>query len=177
MRPSSLEDDLRRWDFTVNAMLMDLDGRVADHLPAVGQGRTDLAAHVLRTPVDPEVTFADDPLRMLRAVRFALQLDFELASGLLLAMRRMRERVRSPKLFVERVNVELRKVLLSDDPARALELLDAGGLLEVPPRWLRRRCTGGQQRLRLRQHHAAVPCLQERRVRRTPQRHRHGQRS
>jgi poly(A) polymerase len=127
VRPASVEEDLRRRDFTVNAMLMDFDGRVIDPLG----GRADLRRGLLRTPRAAEVTFSDDPLRMLRAIRFAAQLGFALAPGLLETMRRLRERARPPVVSVERVTDELRKMLRSDRPRRALELLDEGGLLEV----------------------------------------------
>ncbi|HEY4026380.1 MAG TPA: HD domain-containing protein [Candidatus Dormibacteraeota bacterium] len=127
VRPASVEEDLVRRDFTVNAMLMDFEGRVIDPL----DGRADLERRLLRTPRPPDVTFSDDPLRMLRAIRFAAQLGFDLAPDLLPAMRRLRERARPPVVSVERVTDELRKMLMSDRPRRALELLDEGGLLEV----------------------------------------------
>ena len=127
VRPASLTEDLRRRDFTVNALLMDLDGRVHDPLG----GLQDLHRRLLRTPRDPLQTFSDDPLRMLRAIRFAVQLDFDLDDAILPAIRRLRERARPPVLSVERVNEELRKMLLSERPRRALELLDASGLLEI----------------------------------------------
>ena len=127
VRSASVEDDLLRRDFTVNAMLMDFEGRISDPL----HGRTDLERRLLRTPQPAEVTFSDDPLRMLRAIRLAAQLDFELAPDLLPAMRQLRERARPPVLSVERISGELRKMLLSDRPRRALELLDESGLLEL----------------------------------------------
>ncbi len=127
VRPATIEEDLLRRDFTVNAMLMDFEGNVIDPLG----GRADLEHRLLRTPRPPEVTFSDDPLRMLRAVRLAAQLGFELAPDLLPAMRRLRERARPPVLSVERVNDELRKMLLSNRPRLALELLDQAGLMET----------------------------------------------
>lgn len=127
VRPATLEEDLRRRDFTVNTLLMDLDGNVQDPLG----GRADLDARLLRTPGDPLRTFADDPLRMLRAVRFAAQLGFKLAPDLVPAMRDMRSRLAPPVVSVERVADELRHMLTSERPKLALELLDAGGLLEV----------------------------------------------
>jgi poly(A) polymerase len=126
VRPATLEEDLLRRDFTVNAMLMDFDGRVLDPLG----GRADLERRLLRTPREPERTFADDPLRMLRAVRFAAQLGFDLDPAILPAMRAQASRARPPVLSVERVN-ELRKMLVSERPGLALELLDQGGLVEV----------------------------------------------
>ena len=127
VRPATLEEDLRRRDFTVNTLLMDLDGEVHDPLG----GRQDLDAHILRTPTDPLRTFADDPLRMLRAVRFASQLGFELAPELLPAMREMKSRLAPPVVSAERTAAELRRMLASDRPRLALEVLEAGGLLEI----------------------------------------------
>lgn len=130
VRPASLDEDLRRRDFTINTLLMDLDGKLHDRLG----GRADLEARVLRTPTDPLLTFADDPLRMLRAVRFASDLGFELAPDLLPAMRAMKSRLAPPVISVERIADELRKMLVSDRPKLAIELLDAGELLaEVLP--------------------------------------------
>ena len=128
VRPATLEEDLRRRDFTVNTLLMDFDGRVHDPL---GHGLADLEARVLRTPADPLQTFSDDPLRMLRAIRFAALLAFDLAPDLLPAMRQMRERLTAPVVSVERVADELRKMLGSDRPKAALDLLDGSGLLEL----------------------------------------------
>ena len=126
VRPASIEEDLRRRDFTVNALLLDFEGRVEDRL---GSGLTDLGAGVLRTPLDPHLTFEDDPLRMLRAIRFSAQLGFELDPSLPPAMRSLAGRLRPPVVSVERIADELRKMLLSERPQLALELLDAGGLL------------------------------------------------
>lgn len=127
VRPATLAEDLRRRDFTVNTLLMDLDGNIEDPLG----GRADLEARVLRTPADPLRTFDDDPLRMLRAVRFAAELGFELTPALLPAMRQMSARLAPPVVSVERVADELRRMLTSERPALAVELLDRGGLLEV----------------------------------------------
>ncbi|MDQ6918633.1 MAG: CCA tRNA nucleotidyltransferase [Candidatus Dormibacteraeota bacterium] len=126
VQSAGIDDDLRRRDFTVNALLMDFDGRLEDRL---GTGLADLRARLLRTPLDPLATFSDDPLRMLRAVRFAAQLDFGLDPALLPAMRQLADRLRPPVVSIERVAEELRKMLLSERPKKALELLDAGGLL------------------------------------------------
>jgi poly(A) polymerase len=128
VRPATLEEDLRRRDFTVNTLLMDFDGNIHDRL---GTARADLEARILRTPADPTQTFSDDPLRMLRAVRFAAQLGFDLAPDLLPAMRQLSGRMAPPVVSVERIADELRKMLESERPRHALELLDAGGLLDV----------------------------------------------
>jgi len=127
VRRATLEEDLRRRDLTINTMLMDLGGNIADPLG----GRKDLEAKVLRTPTDPIRTFEDDPLRMLRAIRFAAELGFTLAPDLLPAMRRMKSRLAPPVVSVERTADELRKMLASDRPKLALELLDHAELLEV----------------------------------------------
>ncbi len=131
VKSASIDEDLRRRDFTVNALLMDFEGRVEDRL---GTGLADLRARMLRTPLDPVLTFEDDPLRMLRAIRFAAQLDFRLDPSLVPAMRSLAGRLRPPVVSVERIADELRKMLLSERPELALELLDSGGLLpEVLP--------------------------------------------
>jgi putative nucleotidyltransferase with HDIG domain len=127
VRPASLDDDLRRRDFTINTLLMDFDGRIQDPLG----GRKDLEARILRTPTDPLRTFADDPLRMLRAVRFAAELGFEPAPDLIPAMRQMKGRLTPPVISAERMADELRRMLTSKRPRLAIELLDAGELLEV----------------------------------------------
>ncbi len=128
VRAATLDEDLLRRDFTVNTLLMDFDGNVRDPL---GRGLADLQARLLRTPADPIQTFSDDPLRMLRAIRFAAQLGFELDPDLLPAVRKMRERLASPVVSVERMADELQKMLISERPRLALELLDQGGLLEA----------------------------------------------
>ena len=128
VRPATLDDDLRRRDFTINTLLMDFDGNIQDRL---GTARADLDSRLLRTPADPLQTFSDDPLRMLRAVRFAAQLGFEPAPNLLPAMRQLSGRLVPPVVSVERIADELCKMLESDRPKLALELLDAGGLLQV----------------------------------------------
>ena len=125
---ASLLDDLRRRDFTVNTLLMDFEGGVHDLL---GAGLADLEARLLRTPLDSVATFNDDPLRMLRAVRLAAQLDFSLDPTLLPAMRQLSGRLRPPVLSIERIADELRKMLVSERPALALDLLSEAGLLEA----------------------------------------------
>lgn len=126
VRPGTLEEDVWRRDFTVNALVQTLEGRVLD---LTGRGLTDLCAGVLRTPLDPRETFAEDPLRMLRAARFAAQLNFRLAEGTLEAMREVAERARL--LSPERVAEEVRRLLLTPQPSRGLRLLRDGGLLGV----------------------------------------------
>lgn len=126
VRPAGLEEDLKRRDFTINTILMDLDGAIEDRLGGVA----DLKARMLRTPTDPLRTFSDDPLRMLRAVRFAADLGFDLAPSLIPAMRELASRLSPPVVSVERVTDELRRMLVSQRPMLALELLDQASLLE-----------------------------------------------
>ncbi len=122
----SLEGDLSRRDFTVNAMAVrwpDLS-----FVDPFG-GLADLAAGVLRTPVTPEQSFGDDPLRMMRAARFAAQLGFAVAPEVRDAMAGMASRIEI--VSAERVQAELRKTVMSKDPRRGLELLTETGLAEI----------------------------------------------
>ena len=128
VRPASIDEDLRRRDFTINTLLMDFDGHVEDR---VGVALADLRAGVLRTPAPPAVTFEDDPLRMLRAIRFATVLGFTLDPEIIQAMRERRGRLVAPIISAERIADELRKMLVSERPRLAIELLDEGDLLGV----------------------------------------------
>jgi poly(A) polymerase len=119
----SIEDDLVRRDFTVNAMAVDLPGTT--FVDPYG-GLADLADRVLRTPGTPEASFADDPLRMMRAARFAAQLDFEVAPEVVAAMTAMAERI--DIVSAERVRDEFTKLVLSDNPRKGLLLLVETGI-------------------------------------------------
>ncbi|MFK0197584.1 CCA tRNA nucleotidyltransferase [Streptomyces lavendulae] len=121
----SIEQDLVRRDFTVNAMALALPEQqfVDPH-----GGLEDLAAGVLRTPGTPEESFSDDPLRMLRAARFAAQLDFEVAPEVVAAMGEMSDRIEI--VSAERVQGELNKLLLSAHPRKGLGLLVDTGLAD-----------------------------------------------
>ncbi|MEU0524856.1 CCA tRNA nucleotidyltransferase [Streptomyces niveus] len=121
----SIEDDLVRRDFTVNAMAVALPQK--EFIDPHG-GLQDLAAGVLRTPGTPEASFSDDPLRMLRAARFAAQLDFEVAPDVVAAMKAMAERIEI--VSAERVREELNKLILSAHPRKGLALLVDTGLAE-----------------------------------------------
>ncbi len=124
--PGTLKDDVVRRDFTVNALLMDWDGTVLD---LTGRGIEDLAARRIVTPLDPEATFDQDPLRMLRAVRFATTLEFELDPAVRAAIQREAGRLTPPVVSMERIHDELCKLLLAPDVERGLKLLDECGLL------------------------------------------------
>jgi putative nucleotidyltransferase with HDIG domain len=125
VRPGTLEEDVRRRDFTVNGLCQTLDGVVID---ITGQGLTDLLTGVLRTPLDPEVTFAEDPLRMYRAARFVARLGFALAPGTIEAMRAQASR--TSILSVERVSDEIRRMLVAPFPSAGISVLRDAGLLE-----------------------------------------------
>ncbi|WP_176944950.1 CCA tRNA nucleotidyltransferase [Streptomyces griseoaurantiacus] len=121
----SIEEDLVRRDFTVNAMAVALPEKefIDPH-----HGLDDLAARVLRTPGTPEESFSDDPLRMMRAARFAAQLDFEVAPEVVAAMKEMAGRIEI--VSAERVRDELNKLLLSAHPRTGLTLLVETGLAQ-----------------------------------------------
>ena len=124
----TLEDDQLRRDFTVNALAVRLDGEHFGTLLDPFDGIADLQARVLRTPRDPEVTFEDDPLRMIRAARFAAQLGFELAADVRRAMTARAERIRI--VSQERITDELQKIMLSDRPSVGFRILFETGLLQ-----------------------------------------------
>ncbi|MER5947477.1 CCA tRNA nucleotidyltransferase [Streptomyces sp. NPDC001904] len=121
----SIEEDLVRRDFTVNAMAVALPEK--DFIDPHG-GLEDLAERVLRTPGTPEDSFSDDPLRMMRAARFAAQLDFEVAPEVVAAMTAMADRIEI--VSAERVRDELNKLILSAHPRKGLTLLVDTGLAE-----------------------------------------------
>ncbi|WP_405789746.1 CCA tRNA nucleotidyltransferase [Streptomyces sp. NBC_00029] len=121
----SIDEDLVRRDFTVNAMALALPEQ--EFIDPHG-GLEDLAAGVLRTPGTPEDSFSDDPLRMLRAARFAAQLDFEVAPEVVAAMKAMSERIEI--VSAERVQGELNKLILSAHPRKGLGLLVDTGLAD-----------------------------------------------
>ncbi|MFK0178472.1 CCA tRNA nucleotidyltransferase [Streptomyces xanthochromogenes] len=121
----SIEEDLVRRDFTVNAMAVALPQK--EFVDPYG-GLEDLAARVLRTPGTPEESFSDDPLRMMRAARFAAQLDFEVAPEVVSAMTDMSGRIEI--VSAERVRDELNKLLISAHPKKGLRLLVDTGLAD-----------------------------------------------
>ena len=125
----TLEDDQNRRDFTINAMAICLNaGRFGELVDPFG-GIADLEKRQIRTPLDPDITFSDDPLRMMRAIRFASQLDFHIVPETFEAIRRNRERINI--ITKERINDELGKIMRSPRPSVGLKLLDRAGLLEL----------------------------------------------
>lgn len=129
----TLEDDQLRRDFTINAMAFSLQKDSYGELVDPFGGIRDLAAGIIRTPLDPETTYSDDPLRMLRAVRFATKLStdqhqFTIVPESIAAMKAMRDRLAI--LSKERIVDELNKILLTPAPSMAFRLLDDTGMLE-----------------------------------------------
>jgi len=125
----SLDDDLRRRDFTVNALAASLNaGRYGVLYDPCG-GREDLAARLLRTPAEPGKTFDDDPLRMMRALRFASQLQFAIAPDTLRAVSTMRERLSI--VSQERISEEFFKIMNSPVPSVGLRLMFDTGVLHL----------------------------------------------
>jgi poly(A) polymerase len=125
----TLEDDQLRRDFTINALAISLNGASYGTLLDPFNGREDLQQRIVRTPRDPITTFSDDPLRMLRGIRFATRLGFEIHPDTLRAIRDTRERISI--ISQERITDELNKIMLADRPGRGFLLLDECGLLEL----------------------------------------------
>lgn len=125
----TLNDDQCRRDFTINAMAICLNkdryGELLDPFDGIG----DLERRIIRTPLDPDITFSDDPLRMMRAVRFATQLNFDIYPETFEAIRRNAERIRI--ITRERIAEELMKIMRSPIPSRGWMLLDQSGLLSI----------------------------------------------
>ncbi|MDE6010159.1 MAG: CCA tRNA nucleotidyltransferase [Muribaculaceae bacterium] len=125
----TLDDDMRRRDFTINAMAICVNsGRFGRLLDPFG-GVADLGRRLIRTPLDPDITFSDDPLRMMRAIRFATQLGFFIDPATFEAIKRNAGRIRI--ISKERINDELGKIIRSPKPSTGFKLLDMAGLLEI----------------------------------------------
>jgi len=125
----TLEEDQRRRDFTINAMAFCLNENRYGELLDPFNGMQDLTDLIIRTPLDPDITFSDDPLRMMRAIRFASQLGFDIYPDTFDAIRRNRERIHI--ISMERVTDELNKIILSPKPSVGFILLEKTGLLDL----------------------------------------------
>jgi len=125
----TLEDDQKRRDFTINALAIGLNKDNFGELVDPFDGVADLENKIIRTPLEPGITFSDDPLRMMRAIRFATQLNFKIEENTLQAITDFRERIAI--ISGERVIEELNKIILSDKPSIGFKLLDKTGLLPL----------------------------------------------
>lgn len=125
----TLDDDIARRDFTINAMALCVNAGRFGELIDRYNGIDDLRRGLIRTPLDPDVTFSDDPLRMMRAIRFATQLGFEIVDETFNAIRRNARRIEI--ISKERVADELMKIMRSPQPSRGWQLLFRSGLLKI----------------------------------------------
>ena len=125
----TLEDDQNRRDFTINAMAICLNSKRFGELVDPFNGIADLEDGIIATPLDPEVTFSDDPLRMMRCIRFATQLNFRIEDATFEALQHMADRIKI--VSGERIEVELNKIMMAPHPSIGFELLQRSGLLQI----------------------------------------------
>lgn len=125
----SLEDDQKRRDFTINAMAISLNKENFGELIDPFNGIEDLEKGILRTPLEPAQTYSDDPLRMMRAVRFASTLNFKIEENSLKAIQQEAERIKI--VSMERIMVEFNKIMLSEKPSIGLRLMEQTGLMKL----------------------------------------------
>jgi len=123
------QDDLERRDFTINALAASLNAASFGEVTDLFSGEEDLKKQTIRAPKNPDVTFSDDPLRMMRAIRFASQLQFRIEEETYLGIARNRERIKI--ISQERITDELNKILLSPKPSVGFKLLFSTGLLHL----------------------------------------------
>ena len=125
----TLEDDQKRRDFTINALAIGLNKNDKGVLIDPFDGISDLENKIIKTPLDPDITFSDDPLRMMRAIRFSAQLDFNIENSTFDGIIKNASRINI--VAQERITEELNKIILSDHPSKGFKLLDKSGILEI----------------------------------------------
>jgi len=127
--PGTLKDDQDRRDFTINALAVSLNIKTYGKLLDPFEGIADIKRKIIRTPLDPLQTFSDDPLRMMRAIRFASQLNFEIEKKTFTAIKEETDRITI--ISQERITDELNKIIASDKPSVGFDLLYQSGLLHI----------------------------------------------
>ena len=125
----TLEDDQNRRDFTINAMAICLNNKRFGELVDPFNGLADLEDGIIATPLDPDITFSDDPLRMMRCIRFATQLNFQIEDETFEGLERMAQRIKI--VSGERIMVELNKIIMSPHPSKGFVDLQRSGLLQL----------------------------------------------
>lgn len=125
----TLKDDLNRRDFTINALAVALSGDETGQMIDPFNGIGDIRSKLIRTPLDPDTTYSDDPLRMIRAIRFATQLDFIIEERSFDAIKRNAARIKI--VSKERINDELEKIMMARMPSVGFRLLDDAGILPI----------------------------------------------
>ena len=125
----TLEDDQNRRDFTINAMAICLNRHRFGELVDPFNGLADLEDGIIATPLEPDITFSDDPLRMMRCVRFATQLNFQIEEVTYVALERMADRIRI--VSGERIKDELNKIIMAPHPSIGFDYLQRTGLLQL----------------------------------------------
>ncbi len=125
----TFEDDLDRRDFTINALAISLNEENYGELIDRFKGQNDLSDKIIRTPLDADITYSDDPLRMMRAIRFATQLSFKIEKESFQSIVKNADRINI--ISKERISSELNKIILSSKPSYGFMLLDQSGLLEI----------------------------------------------
>ena len=129
VQAGTLEDDINRRDFKINSIAISLNKHNFGELVDLHDGLSDINQKIINTPLDSNITFSDDPLRMLRAIRFSCQLDFEIHPELINTMTKLKERISI--ITSERIIDEINKIILTKTPSKGFKILEKTGLLKL----------------------------------------------